>query len=185
MAKQPFDQMLVRRSGRVWRRQGGLPLCEVCGQHEGCDLRAALSTLGAARRATVMVSECGAFMPVVGFQDTTGLDREEFNTFRRGRGWANRVFAGCRVALCDIGAGRLIGTAVVTDVHVAPLGELLGQHAATNHLMLAVEEARAPEELHRVLRRLYGTTYAAASQEFSVIALRRERDDRTRDRQGN
>jgi len=168
-----FDQALVRRAGNVWRRQGGLPLCDVCGVKAGCQLHTGLATLGEVQRARVTIPECGTFVPVVGFTDPRGLDGE-FNTFRRGQGWAKRAVIGGRVGLYDLAAGAMVGFARVEGIHVGVLGELLQERGAANHLMKTVPEERAPEELHRVLRRAYGTTYAAASETFCVIEMRRE-----------
>jgi hypothetical protein len=165
-----FDQGFVRRNGKVWYRRGGKVLCEVCGVHDTCELRSALVNLGAWRLATVAVEECGIYVPVLGFQDRSGLEGS-FNTFRRGRGWANRLELGCRVALHDLAADRLLGRATVTGIHYGPLGGLLRDFAADNHLMRGLSAIEAPGRLHAVLRRLYGTNYAGVDCEFSVIEL--------------
>jgi hypothetical protein len=171
----PYDQAHVRRDGSVWRRLGGLTLCEVCGVQHRCDLTQALETLAGQKTARVVIGQCAGFLPVLSFQDFTGLEGR-FNTFRRGQGWANRVTPSGRVALFDLTGRALLGVARIEGVHVGPLGELLGEHAAMNHLMKARPEQEAPELLHRVLRRLYGNTYAAASEMFSVLSLSMEED---------
>jgi hypothetical protein len=168
-----FDQALVRRNGRVWIRQGNLPLCDVCGNKDACRLRSALGALGKAQRAKVMIPECGAFMPVIGFTETRGLE-DGFNTFRRGLGWARRVMVGQRVGLYDLKADQMFGQAVVENVISGPLEELLSIHASRNHLMKGLPEEVTSEALHRLLRRLYGTTYAGLAETFTVLELRRE-----------
>lgn len=168
----PFDQALVRRAATVWRRQGGLSLCDVCGARTECQLRTALDNLGETRKAKIVVAECGTYVPVIGFQNRTGLENR-FNTFRRGQGWARRTVVGGRVGLFDLSAGEMIGFARVEAAHVGVLGDLLASKSATNHLMKMVEPAAAPDELQKVLRRAYGTTYAAPTETFCVIELRR------------
>jgi hypothetical protein len=169
----PYDQAYVRRDGAKWKRLAGLPLCEVCGVQSTCTLTQALNTLAGQKAARVQVGECAGFMPVISFQDPTGIFGR-FNTFRRGRGWANRVVQGQRVALFDMAGRGLLGTAEVEIVEHAPLGELLEAHAPMNHLMKSKPEHEASALLHRVLKRLYGNTYAAASETFSVIGMKME-----------
>jgi hypothetical protein len=166
----PYDQTHVRRSDTVWRRLGGMTLCEVCGVQHDCDLTQALDTLAYQKSARVLIGQCAGFLPVMSFKDRTGLTGS-FNTFRRGSGWANRVVLGGRVGLFDLTGKELLGTARVENVHTGPLGDLLEDHAAMNHLMKVWPEHQAPELLHRVLRRLYGNSYAAASEPYSVISL--------------
>ncbi len=166
-----FDQQLVRRDGNSWKRQGGLSLCEVCGLQEACSLPSAMRVMGSTKRANIVVQGCGEYVPVLGFQDRTGL-YGFFNTFRRGMGWARRVTEGGQVGLYDMTADVLLGYAVVSSVHIAPLGTLLTAHASANHLMRHLPEREAPELLHKILVRLYGKTYAALDQEFSVVYLK-------------
>jgi hypothetical protein len=168
-----YDQALVRRAGDVWHRQSGLPLCDVCGAKDNCQLRSGLATLGKVQRAKVMISTCGTFVPVMGFQDAVGLEGE-FNTFRKGLGWARRTQPGLRVGLYDLKGETMIGFARVEAIIEGALGDLLRSHGAFNHLMKAVPAGDAPEALHKALRRAYGTTYAAATVEFCVIEMRRE-----------
>lgn len=153
-----FDQAWVRRKGKEWIRHGGKALCEVCGAQDDC-----------AQRVTEPVA-CGLYVPVISFKDATGLCGA-FNTFRRGAGWGNRLKLGQTVALWNLAAGERVGTARVDGIHIADLGDLLGRLAAMNHLMKASDERTAPERLHRILRQLYGSTYAAASEKFTVVEL--------------
>lgn len=169
----PFDQALVRKSGRIWRRQGGQSLCEVCGANDGCPLRSALQNLSDTRLAKIVVAECGTYVPVISFQDRLGLDGE-FNTFRRGRGWFNRVVPGGRVGLYDLGANEMVGFARVTGTHVGLLGDLLPLKGRANHMMKVVPPEQVEEALQKVLYRAYGKTYAAPAAEFCVIEMRRE-----------
>lgn len=169
----PYDQAHVRRDGQAYRRLGGSSLCEVCGVQATCTLKDALTTLARHKAAENNIVRCGGYMPVISFQDPTGI-YGTFNTFRRGRGWANRVMPDQRVALFDLAGKALLGTAVIEMVEAAPLGEMLERFAAMNHLMKVREEHEAPELLHRVLKRLYGNTYAAASEVYSVIGMRME-----------
>jgi len=168
-----YDQALVRRTGDVWIRQGGLPLCDVCGVKDACQLRSGLATLGRARRARVMIPECGTFVPVIGFTDPTGTEGE-FNTFRKGLGWARRVTVGGRIGLYDLKGDVMIGFARVVAIDSGALGSLLRSHGAFNHLMKTVPVDEVPAQLEKVLRRAYGTTYAALTAEFCVIEMRRE-----------
>jgi hypothetical protein len=172
----PYDQAQVRRSDNVWRRQGGLTLCEVCGVQHRCDLTQALDVMAHQKSARVLIGQCAGYLPVISFKDSTGLTGS-FNTFRRGSGWANRVVLGGRVGIFDLTGRAMLGTARVEGVHTGSLGELLTAHAAMNHLMKPWPEAETPELLHRVLRRLYGNSYAAASEPFSVISLSLEEDE--------
>lgn len=172
MAK-PYDQTHVRRDGLVWKRIGGQSLCGVCGALPDCNLSQALRTLGGQKNATVLVERCGGYLPVVSFQDCTGLEGR-FNTFRRGRGWANRVVLSGRVGIFDLAGKTMIGTARVERVESGPLGEMLAAYASMNHLMKAWPVQQTPALLHKVLRRLYGNTYASESAEFSVIEMQME-----------
>lgn len=155
-----FDQAWVRRKGKVWVRHGQLPLCEVCAARQDCSARADTPT------------QCASFVPVLSFKDESGLEGE-FNTFRRGRGWANRLLLGQVVGLFALTSGRIIGRAVVDGLHVSALGDLLDRLAASNHLMKGSEAASAVERLHRVLRALYGVNHAAFDAVFTVVEVRR------------
>lgn len=163
-----FDQALVRRVGKVWRRLGGQPLCEVCASHSFCELRQALMSIGASRSAKVTVSECGSYIPVISFQDMTGIEGV-FNTFRRGAGWGRRVQVGDRVAIYDLTSNGLCGIAKVSGVYVGPLADMLSRHAAGNHLMKGKPSGEVEPLLAMIIRRLYGKNYGALDQEFSVI----------------
>lgn len=168
-----YDQALVRRVGNVWRRLGGVPLCEVCARQPVCDLRKAIETMGASRKAKIMVQECGAYIPVISFQDPTGLEGR-FNTFRRGGGWGKRVQPGDRVALFDMTGKCLIGFARVTASHIGVLRDLLRDHAHNNHLMKTKPAEQSAILLSIVLLRLYGRSYGNQDQEFSVVEMELE-----------
>lgn len=169
----PYDQALVRRDGQVWKRHGQRPLCEVCGIQHNCALKQALTVLAKQRNAEAVIPKCGVYMPVISFQDRTGIDGH-FNTFRRGRGWSNRLLFGQRVAVFDLFGKALLGTATVGVLEVGPLDEMLAAHAASNHLMKAQPGREAPALLHQVLRRLYGNNYAGLDMTYSVIGLNME-----------
>jgi hypothetical protein len=169
---QKFDQALVRRAGEVWRRLGGQSLCDVCGVSQVCELRAGLDNLGEPYRAKVSMHECGVYVPVIAFQSEEGTD-STFNTFRRGLGWSRRLLRGQKVLLHKLGAEEPYGEAVVSEIHEGVLDDLLISHAHENHLMKGTEAETSPSRLHKVLIRLYGKTYAAASETFCVVRLER------------
>lgn len=166
-----FDQALVRRTGRGWKRQGGLPLCGVCGLQNTCQVPGSFLALAEALGATAQVVECRSYRPVIGFADRAGLQGVRFNTFRRGKGWFNRAPAGTVVGLYDLAADDLFAVARVIEAHAAPLGDLLPVHAHENHLMLARAPGDPVAKLAAELVKLYGRTYAALDQEYSVLVM--------------
>lgn len=137
----------------------------------GCKLRAALPALGDLQHAHLSVDQCGSFVPVISFKDRTGLD-QRFNTFRKGRGWANRVILDQCVGLYDTTANEMLGFAQVVSIHVGPLAGLL-VHAPQNHLMKHLPPPETSSALHKILAQLYGRTYAGLDRDFCVIVMER------------
>lgn len=161
-----YDQRNVRREEDQFRILGANNLCDACGANERCALALALSS---------PVTRCTHYLPVIGFKSSKGLDRLS-NTFRRGAGIFNRVREGMRVGLFvdDRQGERLVGHGVVTARYLAPLGELLDQHAAINHLFVDQRPQQAPALLKRVLEQMYGRNYASDDTRFSAVYVQPE-----------
>lgn len=169
MSSNAYDQRWIRREGDVYRSAAStVSLCGVCGSHDRCNIRRALSYSLDTWGVTAPVQKCGVFVPVISFRDDTGLTRT-FNTFRRGTASHRRMPVGTQVRLYAMDAQAFVGKGRVVESHVGKLGGLLDDHAALNHILRDGDHADASVRLHKILVVLYGKNYAALSEDFSVI----------------
>jgi hypothetical protein len=167
----PFDQRFIRNGDEGYVSvSSNVPICSVCGLNGECDTLAGLTYTKHARGIIARVITCQQYVPVISFKELIGTEGH-FNTFRRGMGWARRIASDKRVRLFDLSESAPSREAVVTQVVSGPLGSLLPLHAKYNHLMLGSDPYTATERLSRVLVRLYGKTYAALDQIFTVIYM--------------
>jgi hypothetical protein len=169
VALAPYDQRFVRRlEDRFRTASSAVSLCSVCGDAPRCHIKRGMDFQSASWAVESTVSACGVFMPVLTFKDDTGLSRT-FNTFRRGPGWYRRVNKGTRVRFYATYIDDFVGEGQVVEQFRGPLGHMLEQHAAMNHLMRDLNAPDASAQLQRILIALYGRNYAAPDAEYSVI----------------
>lgn len=111
-----------------------------------------------------------------------GLDARQWNTFRLGRVWTERLNLGDRVYLLNKRIMHVFGAAIVEGLHVGPLIDMAREHARFNHNQLirrkGVLRSRssvriAKEQLMENMRRRYGLHIATDSKLCTVIYLRR------------
>ena len=133
-------------------------MCSRCGHNDLCHSQ------------SDEVQTCAAYMPVLAFQSLAGCELS-FNTVRLGSAWSKRVTPGKTVALVNK-AGEKLAEAVVEAVRVGPRTQMIAEHAAANHLMVARKAQKPNAELTRVLRNLYGPNFLARAETMSVIYLR-------------
>ncbi len=147
-------------------------LCDHCARNPECAMREGIErTTGT--QTSVVVRDCESYWPPIGFRPPLlGFALGHvWNTFRISQTYAKILKVGDVVGLVDTTKDDVFGLAQVESVFVAPLGELLRDHAAGNHLMQNVTRDRAPEELHRVLRNLSGPRIADPERISTVIYL--------------
>lgn len=164
-----FDQRFVRYTPAGFKSaNSNCAICTVCGVHDRCASYSGLQYMRAASGIIARIDACPAYVPVLSFQDETGLGAT-FDTFRRGEGWFRRVRPGCRVKLMTAGSEDFIGEGRVTETYCGPLGTMLEAHAGMNHLMRDGMYPDAEIRLQRILTQIYGRNYAMPDKIFSVI----------------
>lgn len=134
-------------------------LCAACGNCYGCSIQGE------------SVQVCTDYQPVIPFKKLDGLEAR-FNTFRLGFAWSTRVKPGQSIGLLNR-EGVKFGEAVVEAVHRGDKDEMLAEHAAFNHLLIASPHEKPAQELKRLIRNLYGPNYLANADGFTVIYLNR------------
>lgn len=117
------------------------------------------------------VIACSDYQPVIAFKSFDGTEGH-FNTFRLGSAWAPRVKPGQHIGLINK-AGIKVGEARVEAVHCGDKQQMLDEHAALNHLILARAAANPASELKRLIRNLYGPNFLAKATHMTVIYLQR------------
>jgi hypothetical protein len=147
-------------------------LCDQCGNQE-CSLRLIINRVRINRfNAKLNVTRCESFVPILTFRDDAGL-AGEFNTFRAGAAWVDRVGPGDLVALQST-AGAFIGYAKVRQSHVGTFEEMDKRFGSDNHL--AIDAAVSGKELFSlfdIMIQSYGKNRFSAKSNVSVIELRR------------
>ena len=138
-----------------YRMKSGL--CDSCGEAAGCPTRAE------------KVEVCTGFQPVIAFKSLAGTETD-FNTFRLGGAWSNRVKPGQKIGILNAKCEK-VGDAVVKAVHVGPKESMIDTHARHNHLIKARGSEQPASELKRLLRNLYGTNFMAKAELMTVIYL--------------
>lgn len=165
-----YDQGFVRRSADGWRMLGTKSICDSCGDRGICSVPQGLRYLAAAKSVDTKVTSCAVYVPVISFQDQTGLDGT-CNTFRRGLGWQRRLVVGQRIGLLNLATNERLRDVRVAEVHGGKLGTLLDDHAAMNHMLRGGNYPDAAARLMNILIKLYGRNHAALDAEFSVVYM--------------
>lgn len=150
-------RFLKRREDGTYYMKNGL--CDSCGKGPTCSIRNSQTQL------------CVEYQPVIPFKSLAGTEGQ-FNTFRLGGAWFNRVREGDTIGLLNT-TGEKMATAEVRSVHVASKEEMLAEHAHLNHLMLAKASKDPVSDLTKTVRNLYGTNFFAKAPLMTVIYLSR------------
>lgn len=115
-----------------------------------------------------MIRACRAYQPIITFKPRLiGLDRE-FNTFRIGSAWYNRLMPGVTVGLMNSQTNEIFGKAIVQKVVSGGFEAMCAEHALNNHLMLGLSKETAAQRLEEILRKIYGKFIA--DQQAKLIA---------------
>lgn len=138
-------------------------LCSNCGQGYECNVR------------EDDVQACQAYMPVIMFKSFAGMDTQ-FNTFRLGSAWKNRVYPGKIVALVDAD-GNKVCEAVVEAVRAGDRQQMILEHSDQNHLIIARNSRNPAKDMAKILRNLYGPNFLARAEQITVLYLRRIESD--------
>lgn len=118
-------------------------------------------------------------VPLLTFNDPTGLDLPAFNTIRLGGGWKKRLKRGCRVLLAT--KFEVIGSAKVSYVSVGRANIMLPAYAFENHIELVIQ-METPDGYSRLaagdrrlesMRKNYGPSKVKDTSLVTVIGLKR------------
>jgi len=107
----------------------------------------------------ILVRTCDTYQPILTFRLTKKMEdgfKDEFNTFRLGSTWYNRVSPGIICALYDAGKKKIFGKAVVTATYNGDMSEMCYDHAYKNHLFLGVDQETASGKMEEAMRQAYG-----------------------------
>lgn len=159
----------LKSSGYISKRM----LCDHCGSISQCEME----DKSRWRFSIVEYKECAKFQPVIIFRPPLiGLE-DQFNTFRMGRAWFNRVKAGTRVALLDASKREVFGRATVIAVYYGSKALMQELHGPRNHLMLNLkfdDKHQMVEHFSGLCRRAMGNIIYENSDTASVIYMRRD-----------
>ena len=97
----------------------------------------------------------------------------EFNTFRLGRRWSERVQVGDVVLLTDERNCQALGLAEVRYVACGPLSEACKHYGYLNHTQLALPRRGAPKRILEIVQKIYGPHIATLTRPTTVIGLKR------------
>lgn len=147
----------LRFNENTYRMKNGL--CNSCGHATTCAVR------------SEKAQQCSDYQPVLAFKSLAGTEGE-FNTFRLGGAWYNRVRVGQQLGLLNHLCEK-VGDALVTGVHCGSKDDMITSFAAGNHLMIAAKPDDPVAELTRKIRNLYGPNFMARAELMTVIELRR------------
>jgi len=163
LKKLPDGSYTMHRAGHVPEGRG---LCETCG-HQACPI------MGQAllHHVRVEVHACPIYVPCFGFSVLNGLDLPYWNTIRIGEAWPKRLRPGQEVCIVDTRNDRVVRTMLVERMEVGSLHEVIRDHAARNHHILATQPDDPIMEMHRVLRGAYGSNFAAPTRRATAIYL--------------
>jgi hypothetical protein len=146
-------------------------LCDQCGISD-CSIRAILNRVKINRyNAKLSITKCQAFLPSLDFRDAKGME-DEFNTFRLGGAWGDRLEAGQMVNLRST-KGEVIGVAEVTGVHKGVFTEMSKRFGADNHLSIDAEVNGQEFNLGKVMTECYGGHRFNVNSIVTVIEMRR------------
>lgn len=107
----------------------------------------------------LLVRTCETFQPTLTFRMTKAMEggfQGEFNTFRLGSTWYNRVSPGTVCSLYDVGKSEVFGKAYVTETFNGDMTEMCHDHAWENHLFVGYDKIAAAEKMEDAMRKAYG-----------------------------
>lgn len=120
----------------------------------------------------VEVVKCKLYQPNIAFVPPLIGFEGEFNTFRPGVAWTDRVKPGDIVGLYDSKQEIVFGKAEVTGIDGGRIQTMLNDYAHMNHLMLS-EIGDFRNKLFAVLKKIYGPQIIGDASRVTVISLRR------------
>lgn len=103
--------------------------------------------------------------PMSGFEGS-------FNTIRLGGAWAKRLSGGETVLLIDKPNCKVFGRAIVEQVVVGTVCDLLPRHAAHNHNQKGLDTVGAPERALASMLKRYGPQMVRDNSRCTIIYLR-------------
>jgi hypothetical protein len=121
--------------------------------------------------ANIEITSCASYIPQLAFRDDAGMEGE-FNTFRLGGMWAQRLHPGQHVMLVRTNEEK-IGVAVVQSVHVGSLAEMIDEHGLENHLSIAADRRGRELDMLKVMKAVYGSTRVDLRSMTTVVYLKR------------
>lgn len=136
-------------------------LCDYCGwknqhgEYGSCEKYERMKRFGV-HGLGVIVRSCPIYQPILTFRPPLGEYEAEFNTFRLGSAWYNRVSPGTVCALYDTMGKEIFGKAEVTETHHGDLEEMCDEHACNNHLFIGTDPEEAAEKMVVAIRQAYG-----------------------------
>ena len=107
----------------------------------------------------LLVRTCEMYQPILTFRPTKKMAKGfqgNFNTFRLGDTWYNRVSPGVICGLYDANRNRLFGKAVVTATHNGNTEAMCYDHAYKNHLFIGEGQEEAANKMQDAMRSAYG-----------------------------
>jgi len=107
----------------------------------------------------LLVRTCESYQPILTFRLTKKMEagfNENFNTFRLGATWYNRVSPGIICGLYDVGKKRMFGKAVVTATYNGDMEEMCFDHAYKNHLFIGINKYIAAKQMDDAMKAAYG-----------------------------
>lgn len=120
-----------------------------------------------------MVRSCQDYRPILTFRPPVKNFDKDFNTFRLGMAWVNRVSPGTVVGLQRTDTGEVFGTAVVTQVFSGDYEDMCDEHAVMNHSLLDMPSDRsASDEIRKIISKMFGRAPLQNRPMMTVIYLR-------------
>lgn len=107
----------------------------------------------------LLVRTCNTFQPTLTFRltkKTASGFLEDFNTFRLGATWYNRVSPGTICGLYDTAKKAMFGKAIVTATHNGDMKDMCWEHAYRNHLFIGSDQEIAAGLMEKAMKRSYG-----------------------------
>lgn len=148
-------------------------LCGKCGTCD-CAIRLIARKLEVNRaNAIVSIKSCLSYTPAFDFKDVSGMEAQ-FNTFRVGLAWMQRLKVGDVVALR--GPEGIFGRASVTALHSGPFMEMDRLYGEDNHLAIQAAIEGKDFDMAKVLRGLYGPNRFDENRQTTVIYMERLRE---------
>lgn len=173
----PSDEGLVYTLETQAEQRKDNLLCNYCGNKlpvvgfPGCPKYKELS--GHQERGIgMMVRTCTIYQPLLTFRPPLGQYGKEFNTFRLGSAWYNRVSKGTTVALFNTESEEIFAKAEVTALYHGDLEEMCEEHASRNHLFIGDKKGNVAERMEKAIRQAYGHIIRSNHVPCSVIYLR-------------